>query len=93
MTTLTSRIERWGSLESLAARSFLNSELESKALAEVTKKLRDAMMPKMTMTALESLQSTTRFLLASGLTGGRFCISANCLGRWAAMCRRRGNAR
>jgi phenylpyruvate tautomerase PptA (4-oxalocrotonate tautomerase family) len=40
--TLTSRVERWDSLES-SPRGHPERELKSKALAEVTKNLRDAM--------------------------------------------------
>ena len=42
MMTLTSRVERWDSLES-SPRGHPERELKSKALAEVTKNLRDAM--------------------------------------------------
>ena len=41
--TLTSRAERWELARIIAPEGILNSELKSKALAEVTKNLRDAM--------------------------------------------------
>ncbi len=67
--------------------------MPAKALAEVTQNLRDA------MGAEDGDDSSGIFAIYEEVpaghwaNGGRFCLSANCSRRWAAMFQRRGNAR
>jgi hypothetical protein len=77
----------------IAPEGILNSELKAKALAEVTKSLRDAMGAEDDDDGLGVFAIYEEVPAGTGLTGGIFCLSANCSRRWEAMCQRRGNAR
>ena len=77
----------------IAPEGLMNTELKSKAAAEVTKNLNDSMGAEDDDDGIGVFAICEEVPTGHWAAAGTFRLSANCSRRSAATCQRRGNAR